>query len=309
MTDLIKKKDEVLRKRNTPARYIKADLKDFDLPSLGRFDVILIDPPWEEYSKRITNLNSKIMESNKDISYWTYNELANLQVDAISNNPSFLFLWVGCSEGLEIGRLLMKKWGFRRCEDVVWIKTNKSSASLGFSSSFNEDPNSILKHSKEHCLLGIKGTVKRGQDNHFIHANIDTDVIVSEEPPLGSTRKPDELYHIIERFCLGRKRIELFGEDHNIRPGWLTVGRNITDTCFDQVEYEGWFKGDSSYPILQGYEGGKYVGTTAEIEQIRPKSPIRPPVGILPLQILNNSITGKFIKTKMQPLPNQLPHQ
>ncbi len=26
---------------------------------------------------------------------------------------------------------------------------------------------------KEHCLMGIKGTVRRNQDGHFIHANID----------------------------------------------------------------------------------------------------------------------------------------
>ena len=31
-------------------------------------------------------------------------------------------------------------------------------------------------------------------------SNVDTDVIVSEEPPAGSTRKPDEVYGIIERF-------------------------------------------------------------------------------------------------------------
>jgi hypothetical protein len=31
-------------------------------------------------------------------------------------------------------------------------------------------------------------------------SNVDTDVIVSEEPPAGSTRKPEELYGIIERF-------------------------------------------------------------------------------------------------------------
>jgi hypothetical protein len=43
--------------------------------------------------------------------------------------------------------------------------------------------------------------VKRNTDGHLIHTNCDTDVIVSEEPPLGSTEKPEEMYHIIERFC------------------------------------------------------------------------------------------------------------
>jgi hypothetical protein len=52
--------------------------------------------------------------------------------------------------------------------------------------------------------MGIKGTVRRATDGHIIHTNIDTDVMVSEEPELGSTRKPEELYHIIEHFCNGR---------------------------------------------------------------------------------------------------------
>lgn len=52
--------------------------------------------------------------------------------------------------------------------------------------------------------MGIKGSVRRATDGHIIHTNVDTDVIVSEEPELGSTRKPEEMYHIIERFCNGR---------------------------------------------------------------------------------------------------------
>lgn len=33
--------------------------------------------------------------------------------------------------------------------------------------------------------MGIKGTVRRSTDGHIIHANIDTDVIIAEEPPHG----------------------------------------------------------------------------------------------------------------------------
>ena len=39
--------------------------------------------------------------------------------------------------------------------------------------------------SQEHCLMGIKGTVRRNQDGHFIHANIDLDIIITEETPIG----------------------------------------------------------------------------------------------------------------------------
>lgn len=31
---------------------------------------------------------------------------------------------------------------------------------------------------------------------------------------------------------LCRRRLELFGEDHNMRPGWVTVGKNISTTNF-----------------------------------------------------------------------------
>ena len=31
--------------------------------------------------------------------------------------------------------------------------------------------------------------------------------------------KPEEIFHIIEHFCLGRRRLHLFGTDNTIRPG------------------------------------------------------------------------------------------
>ena len=39
-----------------------------------------------------------------------------------------------------------------------------------------------LSRTKEHCLMGIKGTVRRSTDGDFIHANVDIDLIIDEEP-------------------------------------------------------------------------------------------------------------------------------
>jgi hypothetical protein len=47
---------------------------------------------------------------------------------------------------------------------------------------------------KEHCLVGLRGDVRRASDSFFINANIDTDVIVAEEPDFGGVEKPDEIY-------------------------------------------------------------------------------------------------------------------
>ena len=57
--------------------------------------------------------------------------------------------------------------------------------------------------------MGIKGTVRRTTDGHLIHANIDTDIIISEEPSTGSTKKPEELYRVIERFAQGTLHLSL----------------------------------------------------------------------------------------------------
>ena len=105
--------------------------------------------------------------------------------------------------------------------------------------------------------------MRRSTDSHLIHANVDLDVICSEEPPYGSTRKPEELYEIIERFSLGRRRLELFGEDHNIRRGWLTLGKDLMSTNFDKKSY------------LQQFEHGHLLPASDRIEQLRPKSPVR----------------------------------
>ncbi len=45
------------------------------------------------------------------------------------------------------------------------------------------DPKAILANVKEHCLMGIKGTVRRNRNGHFIHANIEPghQCIITEE--------------------------------------------------------------------------------------------------------------------------------
>jgi hypothetical protein len=75
----------------------------------NKFDVILLDPPFS--------------------SSFSWEQLQELPIPNLAADPSFVFLWVGsgAGEGLERGREVLAKWGYRRCEDVVWVKTNKTS--------------------------------------------------------------------------------------------------------------------------------------------------------------------------------------
>jgi len=111
--------------------------------------------------------------------------------------------------------------------------------------------------------MGIKGTVRRSTDGDFIHANVDIDLIITEEPPFGDNEKPEEIFHIMEHFCLGRRRLHLFGRDSTIRPGWLTVGPCLTNSNFNPEVYWKFFEGTN----------GHLTGCSERIESLRPKSP------------------------------------
>jgi mRNA (2'-O-methyladenosine-N6-)-methyltransferase len=50
-----------------------------------RFDVILIDPPWEEYVRRAPGFVT-------DTDFWSWQEIQNLDIGAIAEVPSFVFL-------------------------------------------------------------------------------------------------------------------------------------------------------------------------------------------------------------------------
>lgn len=42
-----------------------------------------------------------------------------------------------------------------------------------------------------------------------------------------TSRKPDEVYGIIQRMCPNGKKVELFGRPHNCRENWITLGNQL----------------------------------------------------------------------------------
>uniref|UniRef100_A0A1A9WM32 N(6)-adenosine-methyltransferase non-catalytic subunit METTL14 n=1 Tax=Glossina brevipalpis TaxID=37001 RepID=A0A1A9WM32_9MUSC len=255
LRELIRLKDKLIQDTASAPMYLKADLKVLDLKTLGtKFDVILIEPPLEEYSRAAPSVATV---GGAPRIFWNWDDILNLDVGEVAAHRSFVFLWCGSSEGLDMGRNCLKKWGFRRCEDICWIRTNINKP--GHSKQL--EPKAVFQRTKEHCLMGIKGTVRRSTDGDFIHANVDIDLIISEEDEFGSFEKPIEIFHIIEHFCLGRRRMHLFGRDSSIRPGWLTVGPELINSNFNAELYQTYF---AEAPA---------TGCTSRIESLRPKSP------------------------------------
>jgi len=253
LKELIRLKDEIISQTASPPMYLKCDLNAFNMKDLGcKFDVILIEPPLEEYQRSLGVTN---------VDFWSWDQIMEMDIGEVAAPRSFIFLWCGSSDGLDLGRICLRRWGFRRCEDICWIKTNAEAPGH----SKNLEPKAVFQRTKEHCLMGIKGTVRRSTDGDFIHANVDIDLIITEEPEYASLEKPLEIFNIIEHFCLGKRRLHLFGRDSTIRPGWLTVGPMLTNSNFNADAYSAYFANSN------------VTGCTERIEALRPKSP--PPKG------------------------------
>lgn len=57
------------------------------VPHPCRFDVVLIDPPWEEYVRRAPGF---VKEQEREA--WKWQEIMELDIKSIADNPSFVFL-------------------------------------------------------------------------------------------------------------------------------------------------------------------------------------------------------------------------
>ncbi|ODN98027.1 hypothetical protein I350_07669 [Cryptococcus amylolentus CBS 6273] len=210
-----------------------------------------------------------------------WDKVADLPIRQLSADTAVVFLWVGRGdeEGLERGRECFAKWNFRRAEDIVWVKTNKGKN--GKRRDGEGAPSGALFASqKEHCLMGIRGTIKRSVDVRFAHCNVDTDVIIWEEPEGDDGPKyPPYLYTLIENFCLGTRRLEIFSQPHLARQGWVTAGLSPFPSPAPTPSGESvpvQIFNPATYPSLVPQSDGKAIlPFHPEIDQLRPKSPQR----------------------------------
>ena len=99
-------------------------------------------------------------------------------------------------------------------DELVWIKVNQYRKILRTGRTGH-----WLNHSKEHCLVAYKGDMTK------FNRNVDCDVLVAEVRE--TSRKPDEIYEMIERMVPGGRKIELFARPHNRRRGWLSLGNQL----------------------------------------------------------------------------------
>ncbi|KAE8215058.1 hypothetical protein CF327_g1591 [Tilletia walkeri] len=224
-----------------PAQWIDCDLKTFDFSMLGKFDVIVADPPWD-------------IHMSLPYGTMTDDDMRAMPFPMLQDE-GLLFLWV-TGRAMELGRELLTYWGYTRIDELIWVKIGQTQRLIRTGRTGH-----WLNHTKEHCLVAAKvrrqpqeeqpspptsafpATATRSSTTtnagaapgidpsyllpSWLHstAGLATDVIVSEVRD--TSRKPDELYGMIERLCPGGRKVELFGRRHNMRRGWLTLGNQL----------------------------------------------------------------------------------
>ena len=173
---------------------------------VGKFGAILADPPWE-----FKNKTGKIAPQYKKTSRYktlSLEDIKSLPIERVSSKRSHLYLWVPnalIKEGLEV----MDAWGFKYKTNLIWRKIRKDGGPDGRGVGF------YFRNTTEIILFGVKGknvrTRKPGR----------TQVNVIETRKREHSRKPDELYKIIEK-CSWGPFLELFARGK--RKSWTSWG-------------------------------------------------------------------------------------
>ncbi|XP_010529665.1 PREDICTED: N6-adenosine-methyltransferase MT-A70-like [Tarenaya hassleriana] len=230
------------------AQWINCDIRSFRMDILGTFGVIMADPPWDIHM---------------ELPYGTMadDEMRTLNVPSLQTD-GLIFLWV-TGRAMELGRECLELWGYKRVEEIIWVKTNQLQRIIRTGRTGH-----WLNHSKEHCLVGIKGSPEANR-------NIDTDVIVAEVRE--TSRKPDEMYAMLERIMPRARKLELFARMHNTQAGWLSLGNQLNGVRLLNEGLRARFK--AAYPDVEVQPPSPPRASAMEIDNsgIETRSPFAGP--------------------------------
>jgi N6-adenosine-specific RNA methylase IME4 len=181
-----------------------------DLLSMGtdKFGAILADPPWQ-----FSNRTGKMAPEHRRLMRYPtmkLNEIMELPVSQLALPNSHLYLWVPNAlilEGLEV----MKRWGFTYKTNLVWYKVRKDGGPDGRGVGF------YFRNVTELVLFGIRGRMRTLAPGR-------TQVNLLATRKREHSRKPDELYEIIER-CSPGPYLEMFAR--HPRSKWKQWGNEM----------------------------------------------------------------------------------
>jgi mRNA (2'-O-methyladenosine-N6-)-methyltransferase len=107
----------------------------------------------------------------------------------------------------------MQAWGYELVEEIAWVKLRKEKIYLTHGYYF--------MHSYELCLIGYKNTRKDGHSMLLRHG-VNPNVVFGDVRK--KSQKPEDIYNIIEMVFKGKRKLEIFARNHNLRFGVFSIG-------------------------------------------------------------------------------------
>jgi len=183
------------------------------------YKTILADPPW-----RFNNRSGKVAPEHRRLSRYEtlgLEEIMEMPVSLVAGDQSHLYLWVPNAllpEGLEV----MKAWGFQYKSNIIWHKVRKDGGPDGRGVGF------YFRNTTEIVLFGIRGKIRT-----LAPGRSQVNIIRTQKQE--HSRKPDEMYHIIER-CSPGPYLEIFARDK--RKGWDVFGNQAENYDIEWKTYK-----------------------------------------------------------------------
>jgi N6-adenosine-specific RNA methylase IME4 len=184
-----------------------------------KFKTVLADPPWQ-----FQNRTGKMAPEHKRLNRYstmTLDDILALPVSKTLEDTAHLYLWVPNAllpEGLRV----LAAWGFEYKSNLIWHKVRKDGGPDGRGVGF------YFRNTTEIILFGVRGKDARTLAPGRSQVNI----IRSQKRE--HSRKPDELYEIIEA-CSSGPYLEMFARGS--RKGWTTWGNQADEYVPDWPTY------------------------------------------------------------------------
>jgi N6-adenosine-specific RNA methylase IME4 len=186
-------------KRKANIETIKQRITTENETVTDKFDVLVIDPPWNYAEKGASAVEDHDPDSNRGVVPYptmTLEDIGNIQLPLKDN--AVVFLWT-THAFLHDAFHLLDKWGLTYKATIVW---DKEKMGIG----------RTIRLQCEFCLLATKG-------KPLIEGNSTRDII--REARRQHSRKPEAFYKMVEDITTG-KRLDYFAREQ--RKDWSTYG-------------------------------------------------------------------------------------
>ena len=188
-----------LREKRGEENFSRFYKKVQPLKELGRYSVILADPPWPyEHSESFSR------DPQSRYPTMSLEEICNLPVFDHCTEDAWLYLWAPPPKCMEAGGVITA-WGFTYRSKAIW---EKDRIGMGY----------IFRQKHEDLLAA-----SRGNPPHPLPKNRHTSVF---KAPRGlHSQKPEAAYEMIEKMHPGLPKLELFARKP--REGWDCWGNEV----------------------------------------------------------------------------------